>query len=82
MMRSIIFKKSAIIYPNKRVRLRIGISKPTSGEDIADYVLRGFNAIERQHMGKLVDICVEAVELYLNDTNTNRAIGAIGRLKL
>jgi PTH1 family peptidyl-tRNA hydrolase len=45
------------------IRVRVGIGKPPAGfrGDVADYVLSGFDAIERAELGGVVEVAAAAV---------------------
>ncbi len=44
------------------VRLKIGIGRPVEGGDVSRHVLSAFCAQERQHLARVIDEAVEAVE--------------------
>lgn len=46
-------------------RVRIGISRPAPGYDIADYVLANFSKVEREQLLPVIDRTVEAIEFAL-----------------
>ena len=45
------------------IRVRVGIGKPPAGfrGDVADYVLSGFDAVERAELPAVVDVAAKAV---------------------
>jgi PTH1 family peptidyl-tRNA hydrolase len=51
------------------VRVRVGIGKPPAGfrGDVADYVLSGFDAVERSELPAVVDVAVGAVRRVISD---------------
>jgi PTH1 family peptidyl-tRNA hydrolase len=47
-------------------RIRIGISRPMPGANIADYVLSNFNMTESKQLPALLDTCIEAMQHSMN----------------
>ena len=47
------------------VRVRIGIGRPTGEEDVADFVLRGFDPAERSRAEAALTCAADAVEMFL-----------------
>lgn len=47
-------------------RIRIGIDRPPSGMNVADYVLSSFSKEESQEMVDVIDRCVDACEQWLS----------------
>ncbi|MBM7694560.1 PTH1 family peptidyl-tRNA hydrolase [Peribacillus deserti] len=48
-------------------RIRVGIGRPTDGRSVPDFVLNRFIKEERDLMSKVVDICAEACENWLEN---------------
>jgi PTH1 family peptidyl-tRNA hydrolase len=46
-------------------RVRVGISRPAPGYDIADYVLANFNKLEFEQLSPVLDRTIEAIEYAL-----------------
>lgn len=42
-------------------RVRLGVGRPAAGEDVADYVLRGFLPGEKQHLNAILETAAKAV---------------------
>ena len=62
------------------VRVRLGIDRPRSGEDSADYVLRSFTPEERPLIEQMLDDAVAALEGLLRD-GVERAMNEFNRVR-
>jgi PTH1 family peptidyl-tRNA hydrolase len=50
---------------NNFLRLKVGIGRPPKGMDPAEYVLSGFEEIERQNLDEIVSQAAESVAVTL-----------------
>lgn len=57
---------SAAIGPDY-IRVRVGIGRPPGRQDVADFVLRPFGAVERDALPVLIEDAADAVELIVAD---------------
>lgn len=48
-------------------RVRVGIDRPPGRQDPADYVLRGFNAVDRRELPNVIATAADAVEVVITD---------------
>ncbi|MTI46482.1 aminoacyl-tRNA hydrolase [Sporosalibacterium faouarense] len=65
-MKSIIYHLQDDNFP----RIRIGIGSPREGQDLANFVLSGFNKEERQMVDETIERAAKAVEMLIaNDVN-------------
>ncbi len=63
-MKSIIYQLQSDTIP----RVKIGVGKPTEGQDLADYVLSGFNKEERVTIDDTIEKAAKAVEKIIADS--------------
>lgn len=62
-MKSIIYQLQSDDFP----RVRIGVGKPIEGQDLADYVLSGFNKEERVIIDEAIERAAKAVEKIITE---------------
>lgn len=62
-MKSIIYQLQSDAFP----RVKIGVGKPFEGQDLADYVLGGFNKEERAIIDETIEKAAKAVEKIITD---------------
>ena len=53
-------------------RLKIGVGRPPSGMDPADYVLKRFRSAERSTIAQAVEMAAEVAELWIQDPRAAR----------
>ncbi|NLV24659.1 MAG: aminoacyl-tRNA hydrolase [Deltaproteobacteria bacterium] len=51
---------SRVLGSGEFARVRLGIGRPAEGEDVADYVLRGFSSSERKHLDFILETAARA----------------------
>lgn len=73
-MKSIIYHLQSDTFP----RVKIGVGKPVEGQDLADYVLSGFNKEERITIDETIERAAKAVEKIITD-DINAAMNEYNR---